>query len=457
MTSLSRRVIVLGASMSGLLAARVLSDSYDTVTVVERDMLPAGPATRKGVPQSGHAHLLLARGAEILGELFPGILDELVAAGVPTSDGDPSRRYVEIQGHRLAGHGRFRRPLMDYYPSRVLLEDRVRRRVLAIPNITILDGHEVVELTSTDERDRVTGAVIVDRGGDETRPLTADLVVDATGRGSRAPVFLEQLGYGRPTEDMLTVRLCYTSQLLDLPRAKTPMDVVGVFPEPHHPNAFALIANENGKMMLSVGSIGDRVPEARYSEMLSIVGQYAPPGLMDAMRTAKPIGEPCQYRVPSNRWRRFDKMRRVPDGFLVVGDAVCGFNPIYGQGMTIAALEALTLRDCLRQSRSDLPRRFFRAAARKVSVAWQTAVSSDLNLPGVSGAKPLSMRLMNAYLDKVMTAAESDMAVAEQFFRISGMIDPPARLFRPTIVLRVVKGQRRSRQVADRVTADAKP
>ena len=454
MTS-SAKAMVVGASMSGLLAARVLSDFYETVTVVERDVLPQGPATRKGVPQGSHAHLLLARGAEILGELFPGLLDELVAAGVPAWDGDPSRRYVEIQGHRLTGSGHFRRPLMDYYPSRVLLEDRVRRRVLAIPNITLLDGHEVVELTSTDERDRVTGAVIADCGGDETRALTADLVVDATGRGSRAPVFLEQLGYGRPTEDTLTVRLCYTSQLLDLPRAKMPMDVVGVFPEPHHLNAFAMVANENGTM-LSVGSMGDKVPEAKYSEMLSIVEQYAPPGLIDAMHTAKPIGEPCRYRVPSNRWRRFDKMRRVPDRFLIVGDAVCGFNPIYGQGMTIAALEALTLRDCLRQGRSDLPRRFFRGAARKIRVAWQTAVSSDLNLPGVSGAKPLSMRLMNAYLDRVLTAAESDIVVAEQFFRISGMVDPPARLFRPTIVLRVVKGQARSRQTTKRATADAK-
>ena len=446
MTSSSTHVMVLGASMSGLLAARVLSDFYDTVTVVERDVLPDGPANRRGVPQDGHAHLLLARGAQILAELFPGILGELVAAGVPVwDDGDLSKRDTSIGGHRLTRNGHLRRPLRDYYPSRVLLEDHVRRRVLAIPNVTLLDGREVVELTTTNERDRVTGAVIADRATAEKNALTAALVVDATSRGSRTPMFLDRLGYGRPHEDESTVRITYTSQLLHMPRGRMPAEVIGVFPEPHRPTAFALIGNERDRSVLSVGSLGVRGPAEQYSEMLSFLAKFAPADVMDALRTAKPVGKASTYRVPSNRWRRYDKMRRTPDGLLVVGDAFCGFNPIYGQGMTIAALEAIALRDCLRQGPSDLPRRFFRGAAKKIRVAWQTAVSSDLGLPGVTGSRPLAMRLTHAYLERVLTAAESDSAVTEQFMRVSGMIDSPARLFRPAMVLRVMKGQRRSR------------
>jgi 2-polyprenyl-6-methoxyphenol hydroxylase-like FAD-dependent oxidoreductase len=434
--------MVLGASMSGLLAARVLSDFYETVTVVERDVLPDGPANRRGVPQDSHAHLLLTRGAQILAELFPGFLEELVADGVPVwDDGDLSKLYVSVGGHRLNRDGHLRRPLRDYHPSRVLLEDRVRRRVFAIPNVTILDGREVVELTSTTERDRVTGAVVADRATEERSALTAALVVDATGRGSRTPVFLDRLGYGRPHEDVLGVRISYTSQLLHLPRGRMPADVVGAFPEPHRPTAFALIGNEGDRSVLSVGLLGERGPAEQYSEMLSFLAKFAPADVMDALRAAKPIGKGSTYHVPSNRWRRYDKMRQTPEGLLVVGDAFCGFNPIYGQGMTIAALEAIALRDCLRQGRSDLPRRFFHAAAKKIRVAWQTAVSSDLGLPGVTGSRPLGMRLTSAYLNRVLTAAESDPAVTEQFIRVNGMIDPPARLFRPAMVFRVVKGQ----------------
>src|SRR5689334_19511160 len=140
--------LVLGASMSGLLAARVLSDFYDTVVVVERDALPVGPEMRRGVPQASHAHVLLTRGAEVLADLFPGLLDELEEAGVPKwDDGDLSRRDIRVGGRQLSRHGRMRRPLRDYRPSRPLLDDVVRRRLGAIANVRFLERHEVVSLT----------------------------------------------------------------------------------------------------------------------------------------------------------------------------------------------------------------------------------------------------------------------------------------------------------------------
>ena len=430
--------------MSGLLAARVLSEFYDTVAVVERDALPVGPEMRKGVPQASHAHVLLARGAEILEELFPGLLDELDEAGVPKwDDGDLSRRDIRIGTRQLSRQGRMRRPLRDYRPSRPLLDDVIRRRVRAIANIRILERHEVVALTSTGDRDRITGAVVADRAADQTPTLAADLVIDATGRGSRTPVLLEQLGYGRPLEDELTIRLTYTSQWFQIPHGTMPVDVAGVFPEPGHSSGFALLENEGGRWGLSVGSTGQNQPAEHCAALLSFIEDIAPPEVLDVLRAAKPIGKVSKHRVPSNRWRRYDKMRRIPEGFVVVGDAFCSFNPVYGQGMTIAALEAITLRDCLRRGRSRLPRRYFHSAAKVVGAAWRTAVSSDLSLPSVTGPRPLTMRLANAYLERLLTAAESDPAVTEQFLRVAGMVDSPARLLQPVMILRALTGQRR--------------
>jgi 2-polyprenyl-6-methoxyphenol hydroxylase-like FAD-dependent oxidoreductase len=187
----------------------------------------------------------------------------------------------------------------------------------------------------------------------------------------------------------------------------------------------------------------------------------APASALAALRDAEPLEEPAQYRVPSNRWRRYDKMNRVPDGLIVFGDAICSFNPIYGQGMTVASIEAIVLRDCLRGGDHDLPRRFFRDTAKKIRVAWQMAVGADLTLPDVVGQRPLSMRITNAYMDRVLTAAEADPLVAEQFLRVSGMVDSPARLLRPSLMFRVARTRLRRRTTgsrrADRTDAPTQP
>jgi 2-polyprenyl-6-methoxyphenol hydroxylase-like FAD-dependent oxidoreductase len=446
-----QHAVVLGASISGLLAARVLADFYGTVTVVERDVLPTDPVNRRGVPQGSQIHALAARGSQILDELFPGFLDELVVGGTPIwDDGDYSKLCISVGGHQLVRSGISPKPesMSICVPSRPFLEWNVRQRVRAIPNVTILDGHDIVGMTSTRDRDRVTGARIVNRNTGAETTLTADLVVDATGRGSRTPVFLEQLGYQRPPEDELVIHLAYASQPLRIPPGALREDFIAVFPEPGRPKMFGLIRHENDTWKFAVGAMAGDAPPNQRTDMLAFAADFAPAHAIAAISAAEPLGNVGQYRVQSNRWRRYDKMRRTPQGLLVFGDAICSFNPIYGQGMTIAAVEATLLRDCLRRGERNLPRRFFRASAKTVRVAWHTAVGSDLALPEVAGPRPLSMRISNAYLDYVMTAAETDPIVMQQFIQVIGMIDSPARLLQPSIMFRLARTTRRRRAQA---------
>jgi 2-polyprenyl-6-methoxyphenol hydroxylase-like FAD-dependent oxidoreductase len=445
MPKLGEHAVVFGASIGGLLAARVLADFYENVTVVERDILPTAAVNRRGVPQGRQIHAIAARGTQILEELFPNFVDELAAGGVATwDDGDFSKLWISVGGHQMARSGRSPSPqLMSIsFPSRAFLEWNVQRRVRAIENVTILQGHDVVGLTATPVGDRVTGARVVDRDVNRETTLTAGLVVDATGRGSRTPNFLEELGYGRPPEDELMVHLAYACQRLRMPSGAVEEHMIAVFPVAGRPKMFGLIGYENNTWMFAVGAMAGLQPPTELADMLDFVADFAPTHVLDAIRVARPIGEVNNHQVPSNRWRRYDKMRRVPDGLLVIGDAICSFNPIYGQGMTVAAIEAMVLRDCLRRGDRGLPRRFFRASAKKVRVAWQTAVGSDLALPEVVGRTPPSMRITNRYLDGVMIAAETDPLVTGQFMRVIGMLDPPARLLRPSIVLRVVWANR---------------
>ena len=449
MAKLGEHAVVLGASMGGLLAARVLADFYDDVTVVERDVLPDDPANRRGVPQGRHVHALLGRGSQILAELFPGFLDELIAAGAPVLDyTDLSKGFFSFAGHQVMRSGGFKDIPPLFIPSRPLLEGLVRRRLRETGNVTLLEGYDFVDLTSTAARDRVTGARIRSRdgNGDGERVLTSDLVADATGRGARTPAFLDTLGYGRPTEDQVGVRVVYSSQLLRIPPDTLKELIVLVGAVPGRPTGMALFGYENNTWMFTVFGMAGREPPTEPAEMLDFAEGLAPAHVLEAIRAAEPLTEVCRFRYPESRWRRYDKMRRFPAGLLVLGDAICSFNPVYGQGMTVAALQAQALHQCLYRGANDLARRYFRAAAKPIGVAWRFAVGGDLNLPEVEGPRPLSLRLTNRYVDRLQTAAESDILVAEQFTKVIAFIDQPTRLLHPKMMIRAATANPPRRQ-----------
>lgn len=444
MTNLSENrgtAVVLGASITGLLAARVLADFYDNVIVVERDILPDGPLTRRGVSQGGLPHIPAARFTQTLEHLFPGFLDELVAGGGRVwDDGDLSRLCMTFAGHRMLNSGRVPDPesIVIHYAHRPFVEWRLRRRVDALANVEFLQGHDAVRLTSTQGRDRVTGVALARRDSGAQRTLMADLVVDATGRGSRTPMFLEQLGYGRPREDELKVHVSYAGLPVHIAPGTLRENVILTAPEPSRPVAFAMFAGENDTYRLAVQTLSAQAVPKDRTTFFDCLADVAPPHVLAAARTAEPLADITQYKFPSNRWRRYDKLARTPDGLIVMGDALCNFNPLYGQGMSVAAIEALILRDCLRQGDEGLPRRFFGVSAEAIAVAWRMAVSADLALPQIPGKRTVSVRLRNALVDSMVAAARTDPAMVQRFLQMMNMVGPRTDLFRPSMMLRMV-------------------
>lgn len=435
--------VVLGASIAGLFAARVLSDTFDRVTVVDRDVLPATDENRRGVPQGRHAHAILPAGTRGLQEMFPGLLEEFEAGGVPVVR-EPTEMYFAPGGHLLCQEGRYADPTPTYQPTRPQLEGRIRARVRELPGVEIIDRCEAAGLLGASDGSRVAGVRIVEREGGAERELTADLVVDATGRGGRTTRWLTDLGYEPPGEDRIAVDIKYVSRTLRLaPGTLGRRKVVIVGATPGRPTGATFLQHEEDRWMLTLIGYGGHHPPTDPADFLEFAKPIVPSDVFEALCAAEPLDDPVAHRYPASVRRRYERLERFPDGLIVFGDAICSFNPVYGQGMSVAALQAAALRECLGRGRERLSYRFFRAAARKIEVAWQMAVGSDLALPQVEGDRPLPVRLTNAYFERLLNAAERDPALTQEFVKVSSLLSSPLILLNPLTVGRVVLGNLR--------------
>ncbi len=443
--------VVVGASMAGLLAARVLAEHVDRVVVLDRDTLPEDAVPRGGAPQTAHPHGLLARGRRGLEELFPGLTADLVALGAVPGDMQEDFRWIN-QGVPMA---RGRSGLNGLLVSRPLLEREVRRRVLADPRITVR-GQVVVRSLTDDGADRVTGVVGVDRddpAGSAERRWDADLVVDASGRQSSAPEWLSALGFEPPEEERVEVDVAYATRHYRREPGHLDGDAGLAMPgTPGNPRSGVLLAQEGDRWICGLGGIlGDR-PPLDPDGFEAYAASLPSPVLHEFIRSAVPLDEPRRFRFPASVRRRYERLARSPRGLLVTGDAVCSFNPVYGQGMTVACLEALALRDVLRRGldRPSLAREFWQACAPTVDVPWQIAAGGDRRFPGVPGQVDRRTRLLNGYVARVQRAAAVDPAVGTAFLRVANLEAPPSSLMSPPVLARVVRSSRRPRVVVRR-------
>ncbi len=437
--------VVLGGSLAGLLAARVLARHFDRVTVIERDAYPSNTTVRKGVPQASHVHALMRRGQQVIEELFPDLLGELLADGAHLVD-----VAGEVAWLTPAGWGaRFPSGLHIIGFTRPLLDLHVRRRLAYDPRVRILEETETLRLLPGAVGVGVSGVRCrARRTGGVEEELRADLVVDATGRGSRAPRWLEELGYQAPLETVVNGFLGYASRLYRVPEGFD-SGWKGAYVQlapPHSTRGGIMLPVEGGRWLVTLLG-GDRdYPPTGDAEFLAFARGLPSPVIYDAIKGAKPLTPVRSHRATENRRRHYERLRRQPDNFLVTGDAACAFNPVYGQGMTAAALGALALDESLCEQKrlhlngelSGLASRFQRRLARANAAPWLLATGEDFRYRGVEGGAPnFATRLTHRYMDAVVRLATRDEVVRRAFLEIMHMLKTPPALFHPRVSLRV--------------------
>ena len=448
MNTSEKHAVVLGGSLAGLLAARVLSDHFDRVTLIERDAYTENCETRRGIPQANHVHGLLVRGRQIIEELFPGVQDEMIAAGAPVVD-----MANEIAWFTRAGWGiRFPSEFQVLAFTRPLLDLHVRRRLSQNSRVEIVDNTDVLRLIPGTSENHVAGVLICPRSSEADRrvakELRADLVVDATGRASRAPRWLGDLGYAAPEETIIDAHLGYASRLYRIPQmfqGDWKCAYVQSAP-PERKRGAILFSVEGNRWLVTLTGGGGDHPPSDEAGFLEFARSLPVPTIYDAIRAAEPISPIKTHRATQNRVRRFDRAK-LPHNFLLLGDAVCAFNPVYGQGMTIASLGAVTLhKNLIKQRRLHtdgsligLSRRFQKQLAKVNEAPWMLATGEDYRYRETEGGAPTAMnRFMHRYMDQVIQLATHSVSVRRVLMRAFNILVPPIALFQPHVLFRVL-------------------
>ncbi|MGK4584678.1 FAD-dependent oxidoreductase [Kitasatospora sp. HPMI-4] len=429
--------VVLGGSIAGSLAARMLADAYREVTVIDRDELTGAVGPRRAIPQGHHIHALLARGQQILDEVFPGLTEELMSIGVPVGDfGTSLSWYFNGELMKKAESG-----LTCVAAGRPLLEDRIRRRIRGLGNVTHRELTDVLGLVASPDRRRITGVRVQSRAqGSAEEVIEADLVVDTTGRGTRTPRWLAELGYPEVAEERVTMDLTYTTCDFRGPLTFDPIgDDIALIPVATPAvRRGAIFARMPDRYALSLtGILGDR-PPTDHQGFLAYAETLPVPEIHKALRDAEPLGPPVSFHFPASIRRHYERQSRHPEALLVMGDAACVFNPVYGQGMTVAAIESLVLRRHLEQG-PPKPGPFFHDLAKVIDAPWEMSAGADLGFPEVEGRRTLKSRLGNAYVSRLQAAAVGDGELSVAFLRTAGLVDGPQALMRPRVLARVLR------------------
>ena len=430
--SLGRRAVVVGGSMAGLCAARVLRDAFGEVVVLERDELLGEPRVRGGAPQTSQPHSMLEAGRATLDDFFPGFSDSVRATGGLELDMTGDVVWYNRGGAVAEANAE----LSALYASRPLFEHVVRERVREDGDIHIRDGCHFIDYEHDADRERVTGVRFRDRDG-AVATLDAAVTVDATGRTSRTPRWLERHGYPVPDSDRVSVDVTYST--VRIARPASVQRGVLIAPEPERPRGAAMLPVEGDRWeVLLQGLHGERSPVERerfveWAEALPL------DDVATQLRDREWLSGIQRYPFPASVRRHYDALSRFPDGLVVTGDAVASFNPIYEQGMSVAALDALALHHELPGGIDGLGPRVFDRVSDVVDEAWTTAVVGDFVFDRTTGDKPFATDLLNSYADRLVTGAHDDGVLTEAFLRVFRLERPATSLLRPRILWRVLR------------------
>ncbi|RAV07438.1 oxidoreductase [Mycolicibacterium sp. GF69] len=428
-----KHVAVIGGSLAGMCAARVLADVSERVTIYERDDLPDHPAHRAAVPHGRHVHLLMARGAEEFESHFPGLLADMVAEGVPMLENRPDCIHFGAAGHVLGTAHRLQNAFTAYVPSRPQLEWQIRRRVQAIGDVNLVHATVTEPVYDAGQR-RVTGVVL-----DSGETVDADLVVDATGRGTRLPAWLEKWGYARPAEETVDVGIAYASHQFHVPDGLLAEKVVVAGASRAQPLGIGMLFYEDGNWNVTTFGVGKAEPPQTVAQILDLADEILPAHVAAALRQATPLGEMAFHKYPTSRWRRYDDLERFPAGIVPFGDAVVSFNPTFGQGMTMTAIQADNLRTVLESGDDDVAGRLAKATAKTTWPVWVMTAIGDLTLHNATGDSKWWYKPVGGLFDQFLGAAETDPVLAEWFLRRFSLLDSLYMVPSPRLVGRTIR------------------
>lgn len=426
------RALVLGAGTAGLLAARVLAEAFAEVLVLDRDPLAGAGGERTGVPQGRHAHVLLGRGQQVLEELFPGFTEDAVVAGSPVADFGALRSYVGSRRLRPARTG-----ALCLSMTRPALDARLLARLRTIPSVRLLAGTAALGLVA--DAGLVRGVRVRSEPSGNDEVIEADLVVDATGRTSRTPAWLAELGYRPPVEELVELELISTTRYYHLPdEAILGGDLaIEVLATAEQPVGAWFGRLGGGRCVLSMTGVPGRGAPTDPAALLDRVRALPVPDIADVLAVAEPIDDAVSSRFGGSLRRRYEQLDRLPERLLVMGDAACSLNPAYHQGSTVAAQQALLLRDQLRYGMPEAAV-FAKDQAGLLDVAWNAALGADLSRGAVAGECDEDVVVSNAFLAKLRSAATRDAVLARALRRVTGLIDPPESLMTSDIVARAM-------------------
>jgi 2-polyprenyl-6-methoxyphenol hydroxylase-like FAD-dependent oxidoreductase len=426
-----REVVIIGASLAGLFAAAAAAATGAHVMIIERDVLPDGPMPRKGVPQSRQAHILLHRGLLAAEELVPGIREDMLNHGaVPFDTGTIA--WLSEYGWSPTWIPAYQ----TVSATRPLLEHLVRERVRRFAAVTLHEGVRVTEL----RRDARNWQMVCE----DATTVDADLVIDASGRGSRLPHWLTELGI--PVSQPLTVDAhlgyaCRTYRAVGEP----PIDfAVNIAATPQTGRGALAIPVEDGNWLVVAAGYGDRRPSRNAAEFNEFLATLPDPAVADLTQHLEPVGDIDIYRQTGNRRNHYGRSRTWPPGLVAVGDAYCAFNPVYGQGITVAACQALLIRDALKHDRTPAgrgplaTRRLQRRIGAAADLPWSVATSEDLRHPSSSGSPTRVQRLVGLWTDQLARlVAHGDRDAYLAFARVYHLMAAPAMLFNPRVIYSV--------------------
>ncbi len=458
MTPQHAHAIVIGGSIGGLLTARILSDYFKQVTLIERDQLPSTPDGRTGTPQGKHVHNLLTRGMKIIESLLPGFEDELVAHGANMANWGRDVKLLSLGGWLQS----LETDLYSPVASRALVEWVIRQRVLAIPTVTIHENTDVRALLTDSLRETITGVRVKARGaGGEEQDLIADFVIDVSGRSSKSPEWLKDLGYEQPTETTVDPLVGYATCLYQKPATfKDGWRLLLMTAKAPDTCGGAIFEVENNVWMVSLGGYSGDYPPTDPDGFVEFARSLREPLLYNLIQDATPISDIVGYRRTLNVIHHYEKLSRFPQRFALLGDAVCGFNPIYGQGMTAAAMGVELLAKTFKAAKGDLHglgRRFQVDLAKQNRALWLLSTGEDFRHKATIGDRPGRMtRLIQQYIDRVIHILPYHNDIAESFMQVMNMNQPASVLFKPSIVWRAFT-YRRSPQTAVSLKAQTAP